>query len=143
MIEIATEKEIEYILTFAGQSASEGAQMKITQEQALELLTPIIRRGATYLVTKEEDGSISGWVLLAQNMDVFSAKEYGFIYEIFVLPEHRGKGLSTKLINEGKSYLKEKGFEEVRLNVFATNFAKKIYEKMGFTEVNCIMKSSL
>ena len=142
MIEIATEEEIEFILSHAGQSASEGAQMTITQEQALELLAPIVNRGASYLVSKEE-GAITGWILLAQNMDYFSAKEYGFIYEIFILPEHRGKGLSTKLINEGKAFLKDKGFDEVRLNVFSTNFAKKIYEKMGFTEVNCIMKSSL
>ena len=142
MIEIATEEEIKFIFSYAGLSASEGAQMTITQEQALELLAPIVNRGATYLVSKEE-GSITGWILLAQNMDYFSAKEYGFIYEIFVLPEHRGKGLSTKLINEGKAFLKNKGFDEVRLNVFSTNFAKKIYEKMGFTEVNCIMKSSL
>lgn len=52
--------------------------------------------------------------------------------------EYRGRGLSRKLMEAGIKELQEK-YSEVRLNVFAGNFAKEMYEDFGFVERQVIM----
>lgn len=143
MITQATKEEIEFILSHAISSTYDATQMEISEEKAVAMLQGVLDKGGFYLIAKEEDGTITGWILLGKNTDYFTDQTYGFIYEIYVLPEHRGKGLSKLLINEGNAYWKSQGYDEVRLNVFASNFAKEIYKKMGFEEVNFIMKAKL
>ncbi|MBD7945786.1 GNAT family N-acetyltransferase [Psychrobacillus sp. AK 1817] len=143
MITQATKEEVEYILSHAVSSTYDATQIEISEEKAVAMLQGVLDKGGFYLIAKEEDGTITGWILLGKNTDYFTDQTYGFIYEIYVLPEHRGKGLSKLLINEGNAYWKSQGFDEVRLNVFASNFAKEIYRKMGFEEVNFIMKAKL
>ena len=143
MITQATKEEVEYILSHAVSSTYDATQIEISEEKAVAMLQGVLDKGRFYLIAKEEDGTITGWILLGKNTDYFTDQIYGFIYEIYVLPEHRGKGLSKLLINEGNAYWKSQGFDEVRLNVFASNFAKEIYRKMGFEEVNFIMKAKL
>ncbi len=143
MITQATKEEVEYILSHAVSSTYDATQIEISEEKAVAMLQGVLDKGGFYLIAKEEDGTITGWILLGKNTDYFTDQTYGFIYEIYVLPEHRGKGLSKLLINEGNAYWKSQGYDEVRLNVFASNFAKEIYRKMGFEEVNFIMKAKL
>lgn len=143
MITQATKEEVEFILSHAVSSTYDATQMEISEEKAVAMLQGVLDKGGFYLIAKEEDGTITGWILLGKNTDYFTDQTYGFIYEIYVLPEHRGKGLSKLLINEGNAYWKSQGYDEVRLNVFASNFAKEIYKKMGFEEVNFIMKAKL
>ena len=56
---------------------------------------------------------------------------------MYVFPEYRGKGLSRKLIEAGIKELQKNS--EIRLNVFAGNFAKEMYEQFGFVERQVIM----
>ena len=139
MIERATEKDIKFIATRATESASEGAQQPLSAEKANSMFDSILNKGGYYLVYRNADRSIAGWILLGENTDYFSDKKFGFIYDIYVLPEYRGRGISTMFIQEGISTLKTSGYEEVRLNVFATNYAKEIYKKLGFKDLNSIM----
>ena len=73
-----------------------------------------------------------------ENTDYFSHEKLGFIYELYVFPEYRGKGLSRKLMEAGIKEL-QKNYSEIRLNVFAGNFAKGMYEEFGFVERQVIM----
>lgn len=139
MIERATEKDIKFIGTKAAESASEGAQQPLSAEKANSMFDSIVNKGGYYLVYRNADRSIAGWILLGENTDYFSDNKFGFIYDIYVLPEYRGRGISTMFIQEGISTLKTSGYEEVRLNVFATNYAKEIYKKLGFKDLNSIM----
>jgi ribosomal protein S18 acetylase RimI-like enzyme len=139
MIERATEKDKQFISTRAAESASEGAQQPLSAEKANSMFDSIVNKGGYYLVYRNADRSIAGWILLGENTDYFSDKKFGFIYDIYVLPEYRGRGISKEFIQEGISTLKTSGYEEVRLNVFATNHAKEIYKKFGFKDLNSIM----
>ena len=56
----------------------------------------------------------------------------GFIYELFVIEEFRGNGVSKQLMKTAFDHLRKDGFSEVRLSAFAGNSAIKLYEKMGF-----------
>ena len=65
-----------------------------------------------------------------ENTDYFSREKLGFIYELYVFPEYRGRGLSRELMEAGIKELKEK-YLEIRLNVFAGNFAKRCTKSLG------------
>ncbi len=56
----------------------------------------------------------------------------GFIYELFVIEEYRGNGISKLLMIAGIDHLKQDGYSEIRLSAFAGNQAIKLYEKLGF-----------
>ncbi|WP_373323125.1 GNAT family N-acetyltransferase [Alkalihalobacterium chitinilyticum] len=47
--------------------------------------------------------------------------------------------MRKKLIKETVKELERQGYDEVRLNVYAKNFAKKLYENLGFNELQSIM----
>ncbi|PEI69389.1 GNAT family N-acetyltransferase [Bacillus wiedmannii] len=139
MIEKANREETSEILQYAAQSLFEGTRgnCQLSTEKAIEITMPIVERGAYYLVVKEEN-NVMGWILIGENTDYFSLEKLGFIYELYVFPEYRGKGLSRKLMWAGIKEL-QKNYSEIRLNVFAGNFAKEMYEEFGFVERQVIM----
>jgi ribosomal protein S18 acetylase RimI-like enzyme len=143
MIQRASENDIEFILSKAIDTAMEATQMEISEEKATQMFRGILNKGGYYLVDKDENDSISGWILLGENTDYFTDKKHGFIYDVYVLPQYRGKGISKQLLNEGKTEFKKQGYDEVRLNVFDSNFAKEIYKNLGYKDLNSIMVASI
>lgn len=139
MIIKANQEDTNEILKYAAQSLFEGTRGKcqLSIEKAFEITKPILEKGAYYLVIKEEN-KVLGWILIGENVDYFSREKLGFIYELYVFPEYRGRGLSRELMEAGIKELKEK-YLEIRLNVYAGNFAKEIYEGFGFVERQVIM----
>jgi GNAT superfamily N-acetyltransferase len=140
MIKRATESDTEKILAHAAESLYEGTMKtnKFSQEKVLEITAPLLEKGAFYLVIKQED-ILNGWILVGSNKDYFSGEEIGFIYELYVLPSYRGKGLSRRLMRAAVDELYKLGYSEIRLNVFAGNFAKELYKEMGFVERQIVM----
>ena len=52
---------------------------------------------------------------------------------MFTLPEYRGRGVNTKIIEKLKQWSFSKGLKEIRLTVYEDNHnAIKAYEKVGF-----------
>ncbi|UFU01212.1 GNAT family N-acetyltransferase [Radiobacillus kanasensis] len=141
MIVKANMEEEQFCINQSIQSFSEGLDrsMTVTKEKADKLVHNVMEKGGFYLVYKDE-GSILGWVLLGKNKDYFTEITHGFIYDLFVFPAGRGKGISKELLKASIQSFKDSGFDSVRLNVFASNFAKKIYEKFGFEELQTIME---
>ena len=86
---------------------------------------------------------MKGFVLIDDKTDYFIQEEYGFIYELYVFDEYRRHGVAEELIQFVGEYFKAKNIKEVRLNVFANNFAKKLYEKMGFCDRNITMSMQI
>ncbi len=57
----------------------------------------------------------------------------GRIIELYVDKKYRGKGIGTTLMKKVETYLKQKGCEVVKVEVFAPNdLAKNLYEKLGY-----------
>jgi ribosomal protein S18 acetylase RimI-like enzyme len=57
----------------------------------------------------------------------------GWIGELYVKPEYRGRGLGKELINKAKQFFKDKGCRFVRLQVMNDNIESlNIYKKLGF-----------
>ena len=138
------EAEIEKILTLSPQAIYEGTlgEAKPTIERAKQLVEPLLKKGSYYLISTENN-ELTGWILIGRRTDQFSNQAIGFIYELFVLEEHRGKGISKQLVKAGVEQLKQDGFSEVRLSVYDGNQAMKIYESLGFKNRTITMSVSL
>lgn len=59
-----------------------------------------------------------------------------FIGIIEILPEYQNKGIGTEIINQIIDDSKSKNFSRAWLQVFKTNPAKKLYNKLGFSTIN-------
>lgn len=89
--------------------------------------------GASYFVYGEDE-VLQGFVLIDKKIDTFEQKGYGFIYELYVFEAYRKQGIAEKLIHFVNDYYKKHNIDEIRLNVYAENVAKQLYEKIGFRE---------
>ncbi|SET80283.1 Acetyltransferase (GNAT) domain-containing protein [Salinibacillus kushneri] len=138
------EVEIEKIIALSPQAIFEGTlgEAEPTIEKAKQLVEPLLKKGSYYLISTE-NSVLTGWILIGGSKDQFSGKALGFIYELFVLEEYRGKGISKQLIKTGVEQLKQEGYSEIRLSVFDGNQAIKIYESLGFKNRTITMSISL
>jgi ribosomal protein S18 acetylase RimI-like enzyme len=136
--------ELEEILAHAEASLNEGGAglTPLSREQALALVQPLLDKGGYYLAAREGD-ELLGFILLGTHLDYFTKDEYGYIYEFYVMPEHRRKGLGKTLMDAALEDLRQAGHKEVRLNVFAQNPARHLYENTGFEVRNMVMSRPL
>lgn len=125
--------ELKRVLSLSPQAVFDGTlgEVRPTNQKIEQLIEPLLEKGNYYLIAIEND-QLMGWILIGTSKDQFTDKINGFIYELFVLEEFRGKGISKMLMRTGIDYLKQDGYSEVRLSVFAGNQAIKLYEKLGF-----------
>lgn len=74
-----------------------------------------------------------GYVKIEKAKPYLQHKYYGYLGFMYVLPEHRGKGINQLIIDALKVWALSKGITELRLEVYADNLpAIKAYEKVGF-----------
>ncbi|MEC2057647.1 GNAT family N-acetyltransferase [Peribacillus psychrosaccharolyticus] len=127
------DSELKMVILLSPQAVFDGTlgEVKPTNEKIKKLVEPLLEKGSYYLIATEED-ELMGWVLIGASKDQFTDKMNGFIYELFVIEEFRGNGISKRLIRTAIDFLKQDGYSEVRLSAFAENQAIKLYEKMGF-----------
>lgn len=139
-----SESELGTIITLSPQAIYEGTlgEAKPTREKTKHLIESLLEKGSYYLIAIENN-ELWGWALVGKNKDQFSNEPIGFVYELFVLEEHRGKGISKQLMEESINQFKQKGCIEVRLNVFEGNRAIKLYEDLGFENKTVTMSRRL
>ena len=128
-----TDSELEEVMLLSPQAIYEGTlgEVKPTHEKIQRLIKPLLEKGSYYLIATEHD-KLMGWILVGAGKDQFTDKVNGFIYELFVLAEFRGKGVSKQLMKTAFEYFINEGYPEVRLSAYAGNSAIQLYEKMGF-----------
>ena len=54
--------------------------------------------------------------------------------DLYIHPDHRGKGIGTLLINRVKELCTTTGQKGIALQTGTTNPAQKLYERLGFTK---------
>lgn len=125
--------ELLKVLTLSPKAVFDGTlgEVEPTKEKINQLVKPLLDKGSYYLIATEGD-KLMGWILLGPNKDQFTDVINGFIYELFVLYEFRGNGISKQLMKAGIEHLKQDGYSEIRLSAFIENRAIKLYEKFGF-----------
>ncbi|OCA84526.1 acetyltransferase [Bacillus sp. FJAT-27225] len=139
-----TDLELKEILALSPQAIYDGTlgMIKPLKEKIEQLIKPLLKKGCYYLIATEND-RLMGWILLGKSIDPLTDKINGFIYELFVLEDFRGQGISKKLMKSGIENLKQDGYSEVRLSAFTGNHAIKLYEKLGFNTKTVTMSMPL
>ncbi|WP_342598310.1 GNAT family N-acetyltransferase [Psychrobacillus sp. FSL H8-0483] len=126
------DSELEKVILLSPQALFDGTMGEVKPyEKIKRLIEPLLEKGSYYLIATENE-KLMGWILVGAGKDQFTDKMNGFIYELFVIEEFRGNGVSKQLMRTAFDHLRQDGYSEVRLSAFAGNPAIKLYEKMGF-----------
>ncbi len=138
------ESELEWIFTLSPLAIKEGTTGESTPDavKTKKLIEHVLEKGGRYCAAFEKD-QLLGWALVGSGKDSFTDKAFGFVYELFVLPDYRGKGIAEQLMNTVRDHFKSDGFREVRLSVYAENKAIDLYKKLGYTEKTITMNMEL
>ena len=125
--------ELNKVLSLSPKAVFDGTlgEVEPTKEKIDQLVKPLLEKGSYYLIATEND-KLMGWILIGASKDQFTDIMNGFIYELFVIEEFRGNGISKLLMIAGIDHLKQDGYSEIRLSAFAGNQAIKLYEKLRF-----------
>lgn len=104
----------------------------------VEFFEPRLARGdARYIVAVDREERIvgsAGAMLTEGYPSVIHGLRSGYIFGIYVLPTHRGRGLATRLTHAAVNFLRAKDPLAIRLH--ASPFGRPIYEKLGFLPTN-------
>lgn len=69
---------------------------------------------------------------------------YAYLGFMYVIPEHRGKGINKAILRELTTWSKAQGITELRLDVYSANaIAIKAYEKAGFEKLFIHMRNEI
>ena len=139
-IRVATIKDLPLLLEFV--------QGVITAERSFD---PTLKKGPTTYYDIEEMISVehiqlvvaeineklvgAGYARIEKSKDYLEHKYHGYLGFMYVVPEHRRKGINHKILNELTDWCASKNIYELRLQVYQDNkVAINSYEKAGFTK---------
>ena len=75
----------------------------------------------------------SGYARIKDDRHYLKHDKQGYLGFMYVIEEHRGKGLNKRILDTLIKWCKEKGIFEIRLDVYQENpRAIRAYEKAGF-----------
>lgn len=140
----ATKNETKKILEYALPVLKEASMGYVLPKKAKALLhsEQFLANGGYYLVYSE-DRIIKGWIGICNGVDYNTDQPNGFISELYITPEWRKQGIAGKLLKAALLEFEQMGYDQVQLNIYAGNKAKRLYEKMGFHDVSTIMQKNL
>ena len=98
------------------------------------------------LVVAELNDTIigSGYARIETSKPYLEHARYAYLGFMYVLPEHRGKGINGRIIEALKAWASLQNVPELRLEVYNDNvIAIKAYEKIGFSKHMLEMRLSI
>jgi ribosomal-protein-alanine acetyltransferase len=105
-------------------------QEAFTRRQIAYLLTDY----NTVALIAKINGEVQGFIIVQAEIE--NDALYGHIITINVSSNCRRKGIATKLLTETELILKQRGINEIRLEVREdNNSAIKLYQKVGFQKM--------
>ncbi len=100
--------------------------------------------GGRFLIARLEDntpvGYIAYWVEEPDTAFLFKIKSTLYVSDLFIVKEHRSKGIGGALLKLAYDSATRLGLKAVTLNVLTNNYnAISVYEKHGFKETDRMM----
>lgn len=84
-------------------------------------------------VAESSDGTFLGYILVGPGGGYLTPETHGFIYDVWVAPTHRDRGIGTGLVRWAADWARSKGYAKIKLEVAETNpAARRVYEAAGF-----------
>ncbi len=119
----------------------EGSDLNIlpSEENAgrwLKFVKDVVSGGRGDLLVATGDGALCGYIFYSwDSSPLRTVKKVGMIYDLYVVPECRGRGAGTALLGHALEELKTHGAQLVRLSVMSNNSrAISLYSRFGFVE---------
>ena len=144
----ATKKDFEKYFPLKVEESKEyskiiGKKIKIPSKARLKKeFLGFVSKKNSYVYFVEEKKEILAYMNFSIYKNIWS--QCGYIEDIFVLKEHRGKGLARGLIGELIKILRNKKIKQVILSVNVKNSpAIKLYKKLGFEITKYDMRKKL
>lgn len=95
-------------------------------------------------VAEDENQTFAGYLFVGESRNLMVGKSSGFIYDIYVNEEFRGKGIGKQLIERAENYCRQRGYTRLSLMVSAHNKpALKLYESTGFQKDQIYMDKEI
>lgn len=108
------------------------------KEKSAAYFTAGFRTDSFIAYAAEENGEVQSAAFMGiadrPPRQPFTPFRAGTIYNVLTYPKHRRKGLSTKVLSALFEEAKDRGVSSIDL--LATEDGKKVYEQMGFTNVD-------
>jgi len=78
----------------------------------------------------------SGFARIERSESYLKHQEHSYLGFMYVVPEHRGRGINKKILAALEAWSGSKGVNEMQLEVYVENAtAIKAYEKSGYTDL--------
>lgn len=140
----ADHSDLNAIVSLSPQAIYDGTLGEVmpSNEKVESLVKSLMDKGGFYLIAEEQD-EILGWVLVGTTKDQFTEEPIGFIYELYIRQQNRGKGYSKRLMNAAIEHFQQERYAEIRLSAKAENPAVRMYENMGFATRSISMSLNL
>ncbi|NVM03946.1 MAG: GNAT family N-acetyltransferase [Candidatus Helarchaeota archaeon] len=88
-----------------------------------------------------EKGKICGIAFSEVREEIPGSVIYGYISNVYVIPEKRNNGIGTQLLKESIKSLKRSNVSKIRLNIKSNmESGLKIVKKIGFKEISKTME---
>ena len=90
-------------------------------------------------------GFVCGWIERIDWMvEVPDSTVYGYISDIFVLPDRRGQRIATRLLDAAAQHMRDRGMARLRIGVLSNNdSAVAAYRHAGFRPYEMTMEKML
>ena len=83
-------------------------------------------------VAEGPSGEFLGYVIIGES-GFLTPEVHAFLYDIWVAPDHRGKGIGQALVEWTGDWARRRGHRKIKLEVGEGNGrARHVYEKLGF-----------
>ena len=91
------------------------------------------QKNSEIYIAEDENNGFVGYLFVGESRNAMTGKSSGFIYDIFVKEELRGKGIGKMLIEKAEGYCRQRGYSRLSLMVSAGNQAAlRLYASTGF-----------
>ena len=95
-------------------------------------------------VAEDASHAFLGYLWVGEGSNMMTGLKHGYIYDIFVKEEFRGKGIGKILLEKAESYCREKCYSRIVLMVSVSNeTATRLYDKMAFKAEQTYMAKAL
>lgn len=100
---------------------------------ARDCISDNLKLGRSTIFVSEEEGEAVGFTQLYPAFCSVEMKPFYVLYDLFVSPNHRTKGIGSALLNHAHAWAKSQGAFRVVLETAHTNTtAQSVYEGLGY-----------
>jgi len=127
----------------AGNWTAEEAEGRASDDADALLPEGVDTPGVLLLVAETPGGEVVGhlWVSLERHV---GRRDGAWIYDIEIVPEHRGQGFGRALLTAAEHEVATRGIGSIGLNVFSANsVARRLYESAGYDITTMQLKKGL